>query len=223
MLQTTTLKFLSEIKNHNNKEWMDENRSAYEAAKKDFSEFTQKIILGISEFDESIAKANLDAKNCISRLNRDIRFSKDKTPYKTNFFSMINKGGKKSVFGCYYLQVEPNNNSFAGGGIYMPMPPELKKFREEIEYNFEEWERILDNKSFKKVFPNGIQSPETLVRTPKGFEDDSPALEYLKMKGFYTLKNFTDEELQTKNVIKSILEDFKTLKPVIDFLNNAFQ
>lgn len=220
MITTSTLKFLKDLKKNNNKEWFDDNRKAYENAKTDFLEFTQHLINGVAKFDKNILNADLDPKKCITRLNRDIRFSNDKSPYKTNFFAMINQGGKKSSFACYYLQLQPEN-SFTGGGVYMPMPPDLQKFRQEIDYNFEEWKTIVENKSFKKVYEKGVQSPDTLSRPPKGFDISNPAIEYIKMKGFFTMNQLTDELLLSKNCIKTVLQNFETVKPMIDFLNKA--
>jgi uncharacterized protein (TIGR02453 family) len=220
MIQAATLKFLKDLKKNNAKEWMDDNRPSYEFAKQDYLEFTQALLNGIAKFDAAIEESNLQPKNCINRLNRDIRFSKDKTPYKTNFFTMVSKNGKKSNDAAYYFQLEPQQ-SFAGGGVYMPMPPELYKFRQEIDYNFEEFTKIVGNKSFKKLFTTGVQSPDNLVRVPKGFEEDSPAITYLKMKGFYAVSNITDEVLQSKNAVKTVLQHFETIKPMCDFLNRA--
>lgn len=220
MIQASTLQFLKELKKNNTKEWFDDNRTAYEDAKNSFLEFTQQLIIGVGKFDNNILKANLDPKKCITRLNRDLRFSKDKSPYKTNFFTMINQGGKKSSFACYYLQLQPDN-SFTGGGVYMPVPPDLQKFRQEIDYNFEEWKGILANKSFRKIYPKGIQSPETLSRLPKAYEESNPASEYLKMKGYFTTNQLTDELLQSKTCIKIVLQNLETVQPVINFLNRA--
>ena len=220
MIQLATLKFLADLKKNNNKEWFDANKKNYENAKNDFLEFAQTIIAGVSSFDDNIAKANLDPKKCITRLNRDVRFSADKSPYKTNFFLILNQGGKNSNNACYYLQLQPDS-SFAGGGVYMPMPPDLQKFRQEIDYNFIEWKKIVESKSFKKVFNDGVQAPETLSRPPKGFDANSEALEYLKMKGYFTTTKITDTEIKSKNVIKTILDSFETAKPLIDFLNKA--
>jgi uncharacterized protein (TIGR02453 family) len=220
MIQSTTIKFLDELKKNNNKEWFDKNKKVYQNAKNDFIEFTQNLILGVSSFDDNIAKANLDPKKCITRLNRDVRFSKDKSPYKTNFFLMLNQGGKNSNNACYYFQLQPNS-SFVGGGVYMPMPPDLQKFRQEIDYNFEDWQKIIENESFKKIFQDGVQAPETLSRPPKGFNANSEAIEYLKMKGYFTTKKISDDELQSKSIIKTVLESFETVKPMIDFLNSA--
>lgn len=221
MIQASTLAFLRKLKSNNNKPWFDANRALYDAAKADFIQFTALLLEGISKFDKEIAMAGLDAKKCISRINRDIRFSKNKDPYKSNFFALINKGGKKSVSAGYYFQLEPGNNSFVGGGVYMPMPPELHAFRQEIDYNFNEWQSIVEGKTFKKHFPGGVQAPEILSRPPKGYDLSNPAIEYLKMKGFYTFNPCSDKDLQSPTCIKKILDDYKTTLPMIEFLNRA--
>ena len=221
MINKSTLIFLKQLKANNNKPWFDEHRKEYELAKGNFIDFVNAVIKGIEKFDTNIALANLDAKKCISRINRDVRFSKNKDPYKTNFFALINQGGKKANTAAYYLELEPENNSFVGGGVYMPMPVDLQKFRQEIDYGFDEWKGIVESKSFKKIFPDGVQSPETLIRTPKGYDEENPAIGYLKMKGFYTFTKITDTDLQSKEVISKVLNCYETTKPMIDFLNRA--
>src|ERR1051325_10599551 len=129
MLQTTTLKFLKDLKKNNTKEWFDANRKAYESAKKDFEGLVESVIEQFCKKDEEIG--SLKPKDCMFRINRDIRFSKDKSPYKTNFGAFINKGGKKSIYAGYYFHCEPGEN-FVGGGLWMPMPDALKKVRQEI-------------------------------------------------------------------------------------------
>src|SRR5262245_24791864 len=129
MLQSSTLKFLRDLKKNNNKEWFDSNRKTYEAARKDFEAFLEKVLNKLSQSDDSIK--NLKPKDCLFRINRDIRFSKDKSPYKTNFGAYINRGGKKSIYGGYYFHCEPEQ-AFVGGGLWQPLPPELKKVRQEI-------------------------------------------------------------------------------------------
>lgn len=222
MIHSTTFDFLKNLKKNNNKEWFDKNRDAYEKAKKNFLEFTETLIDGISEFDENIYHAHLDAKSCVSRINRDIRFSKDKTPYKSNFFAIINQGGKKSPLGEYYFQLEPNE-SFLGGGVYMSEASILQKIRKEIDYHFDDFQEIVESKTFNKAFKDGIKSSSVLARPPKGYEADNPAIEYLKRKDFYTLKYLTDKELQSEKTITSILEGFATVYPLINFINQAFK
>jgi len=221
MIQASTLSFLRKLKSNNNKPWFDANRGLYDAAKADFLQFTSKLLAGISAIDMDIASAGLDPKKCISRINRDVRFSKNKDPYKSNFFALINKGGKKSNCAAYYFQLEPGNNSFVGGGAYMPMPPDLHAFRQEIDYNFDEWKSIVEGKLFKKTFPEGVQAPDVLSRPPKGYDENNPALAYLKMKGFYTFNSYSDKDLQSPACIKKMLADYKISSPLIQFLNRA--
>src|SRR4026207_2423805 len=147
MLQSSTLKFLKDLKKNNNKPWFDANRERYEEAKADFANFIQQVIDVHSKKDKTLA--SLKAKDCMFRINRDVRFSKDKSPYKTNFGASINKGGKKA-FGSagYYFHLEPGG-SFTGGGLYGPAPEELKKTRQEIDYNFTDFKKIIHSKKFR--------------------------------------------------------------------------
>ena len=218
MLQPATFKFLQALKKNNNKAWFDVNRSLYENAKADFAAAVDQLIAGIARFDEPIA--TLKAKDCMFRINRDVRFSKDKSPYKTNFGASFTPGGKKMNLAGYYFQCEPSRN-FAAGGYYMPMAPDLAKIRQEIDYNFDEWKKIINNKTFKKYFPKGIEGIESLVRPPKGYDENNPAIEFLKMKGFIVSTAFSDNDLLQKNAVKEIVKTFEAMKPLIDFLNRA--
>src|SRR5215467_2809578 len=170
MLQST-LQFLKNLKKNNNKPWFDSHRDQYDQAREDFSNFVQELIDRQSKNDPSIG--SLKAKDCIFRINRDIRFSKDKTPYKTNMGASINRGGKKSIFAGYYFHCEPGE-SFVGGGIWMPMPPELKKVRQEVDYCFDEFKKILISKKFKTVYGDLHKGDDMrLSKVPQGFEKDS--------------------------------------------------
>jgi len=220
MIPATTFKFLKELKKNNNKVWFDENRKLYESVKLDFYSVVDTLIAGIVKFDTSIN--GLAAKGCAFRINRDVRFSKDKSPYKTNMGASIAKGGKKINAAGYYFHCEPGQ-SFAAGGFYMPDAPQLAKIRQEIDYGFDEWKKIVESKVFKKYFVTGIEGIETLSRPPKGYDVSNPAIEYLKMKGFIVSRPFTDTELQNKNSIKEIVKTFEMMKPMIDFLNKAVE
>jgi uncharacterized protein (TIGR02453 family) len=215
-----TLDFLKKLKKNNNKDWFDANREKYDVAKQDFIQNTASLIKGISSFDEEFAAAEIEPKKCISRINRDIRFSKDKTPYKTNFFSIINQGGKKSNLAGYFFQLQPGN-SFVGGGVYMPESNDLLDIRKEIHYHLPEWKKIAEDKSFLKVFPDGVQSPEILTRVPKGFDANDPAEEYIRMKGFFTYLTFSDEELMSGKAEKKIFKAYESTLPLIRFINKA--
>lgn len=217
MLQPSTLKFIKELKKNNNKAWFDVNRKTYEAAKADFISFVDTLIPAIAKFDPAVS--SLKAKECIFRINRDIRFSKDKSPYKTNMGTYINPGGKKVNTPGYYFHCEPGQN-FAAGGLYVPAPEDLAKVRQEIDYNFEEWKKIIHHKAFKKYFAK-VDGIEILSRPPKGYSEDNPAIEFLKMKSFIVSRPLTDAQLTDKNLVKEVAKTFETMKPMIDFLNHA--
>ncbi len=217
MLQSSTLKFLKDLKKNNNRPWFEAHRKQYEQAKDDFLLITEKIITGIALFDAPIAL--LKPKECTFRINRDVRFSKDKSPYKINIAGYFNKNGKKGMGAGYYLHIEPGN-SFAAGGLWMPEPANLAKIRQEIDYSFDEWKKITGNLSFKKAFSEGVKG-EALVRPPKGYVDTNPAIKYLKLKSFIVTKAFSDIEIQDKSFVKNVTNTFKTVKPLIDFLNAA--
>lgn len=222
MIENKTLNFLKKLNSNNSKEWLDENRSDYNFAKNNILAMTQSLIDQVSNFDSGIEKVDLDPKKCITRLNRDLRFSKDKTPYKTDYYIVLNQKGKNSSSAFYYVHIEPNN-CFVGGGVYNPQPNELKKIRNKINNSFGEWHKIISNKEFEKKFSNGIHNSGILLRSPKGFDDDNPAIEFLKMKGFYTQENITDEEMQSNLVLEKIIDYFKYVKPLVDYLNDAIE
>jgi len=220
MLQSATIKFLKDLKNNNNKPWFDANRKRYEEAKTDFAGFIQKVIDQHSKKDPTIK--NLVAKDCMFRINRDVRFSKDKSPYKSNFGASINKGGRKALHTAgYYFQVQPGRH-FAGGGIWMPEPDELKKVRQEIDYNFADFKKIVGSKKFKSVYGDLDRSAEFLLsRVPKGYEPDNPAADYLKLKSFVAISFFTDADLVSKDLVKKTVAALEALQPLIEFINNG--
>ncbi len=219
MLQLSTVKFLKELAKNNNKPWFDANRKKYEEAKTDFSNFIQRVIDKHGKKDIGIA--NLKAKDCMFRINRDVRFSKDKSPYKNNMGAYINQGGKKSLFGGYYFHCQPGE-SFVGGGLWMPMPPELKKVRQEIDYNFDAFKKIIGSKKFKSIYGDLSRDAEyVLMRLPKGYETDNPAAEYLKLKSFVAMTPLKDAELNSSDLEKKVVTAFETLQPLLEFINHG--
>ena len=219
MLHSSTIKFLKDLKKNNNKPWFDANRKVYETAKQNFAEFIEAVIKKHAQKDASIS--HLTPKDCMFRINRDVRFSKDKSPYKSNFGASINSGGKKSLTAGYYFHLEPGE-CFVGGGIYMPMPEELKKLRQEIDYNFSDFKKIIGSKKFKSVYGDLDRSAEyTLSRVPKGYETDNPAAEYLKLKSYVAMVKFSDADLTSKELVKKTVAAFETLQPLLVFLNKA--
>ncbi|HVE60219.1 MAG TPA: DUF2461 domain-containing protein, partial [Chitinophagaceae bacterium] len=182
MLEAATLRFLSQLKKNNNRDWFEKHRPDYEAARLDFQNFIYLLIKDLGKTDPSIA--GLNAKDCLFRINRDIRFSKNKLPYKTNMGASIKRGGKKSPFCGYYFHCEPGA-SFIGGGLWMPEAESLKKLRQEIDYNFEEFRNIINDKKFKSAYGDLYKGEDvSLATAPKGYEKDHPAISYLKLKCF---------------------------------------
>lgn len=218
MLQVSTLKFLKELQKNNNKPWFDAHRQQYETAKAGFYAMVEKLIPAIAKFDAPIGQ--LAVKQCVFRINRDVRFSKNKDPYKNNMACYFNHAGKNGLGAGYYLHIEPGK-SFAAGGIWVPEPQVLAGIRQEIDYNFTEWKKIVESRHFKKEFTEGIKSSEALVRPPKGYDEANPAIEYLKMKSFIVTKSFSDTDLQQKNFVAAVAKTFSNMKPLIDFLNTA--
>ena len=219
MLQAATLKFLRDLKKNNSKPWFDAHRPAYEAAKADFARFIQTVINQHARADKTIE--SLQAKDCMFRINRDVRFSKDKSPYKTNFGAFINRGGKKSIFAGYYFHCEPGQ-SFVGGGLYMPQPAELARVRQEIDYNFEAFSKIVKGKKFKSVYGDLSRDAEySLSRVPKGYEADHPAASYLKLKSLVALLPLDDKTIGSKGLVKTTTGAFEALRPLIEFVNES--
>jgi len=220
MLQSSTLKFLKDLKKNNNKPWFDKNRKVYEAAKTDFAAFIQTVIDLHGKKDNSIK--NLVAKDCLFRINRDIRFAKDKSPYKTNFGASINAKGKSAWDSAgYYFHLEPGG-CFTGGGIYMPPSDALKKVRQEIDYNFADFKKLIVSKKFKSVYGDLDKSKEFILsRVPKGYEADNPAAEYLRLKSYIAMIKISDKDLTSKDLVKKTVAAFEALQPLIGFINAA--
>lgn len=221
MIQANSLKFLKNLVRNNNKPWFDAHRTEYETARKDFGDFIQIVIDDFSKYEPDIS--TLEAKQCMFRINRDIRFSKNKMPYKRNFAASIKRGGRKSIFAGYYFHLEPGN-SFAGGGVWMPLPEETRKIRQEIDYCWSEFQNIVTSRKFKTLFGDlergdGI----SLVNVPKGYMRDNPAADYLKLKSWYADREITDAELSSGALIKQTIKTFESIQPLIHFLNRAVE
>jgi uncharacterized protein (TIGR02453 family) len=221
MLQSSTLKFLKDLSKNNNKPWFDAHRKQYEDAKTDFADFVQTVIDKHGKKDPGMA--HLKAKDCTFRINRDVRFSKDKSPYKNNMGAYMNPEGKKSILGGYYFHCQPGQ-SFVGGGLWMPMPAELSKVRQEIDYNLDAFKKITGAKKFKAIYGDLSRDPEyVLTRVPKGYEADNPAASYLKMKSFVATTPLKDSELVSRELTKKVLDAFETLQPLLRFINESIK
>ncbi len=212
------LDFLSKLRENNNREWFQEHKPKYEEAKNEMLRGIASLIQEISSFDSDYIQT--EPKQCLFRIYRDVRFSKNKDPYKINMGGFIVKGGRKSGNAGYYLHLEPGN-SFVGGGIYGPDSAHLKAIREEIAYEGDVLQKILNTNKFKKYFSQ-IQG-DSLVRSPKGFDPESKYIDYLKMKSFTVLYPLNKEILESDHFIERIAPIFELMKDFNDFLNRSFQ
>lgn len=220
MLARTTLTFLKALDKNNNKPWFDAHRKEYEAAKLDFANLTGQVITQFGKKEPEIAL--LQPKECVFRINRDVRFSKNKAPYKNNMGASIKAGGKKSLTAGYYIHLEPGGKSFVGGGLYMPDATIVGKIRQEIDYNYAEFLKIVQNKKFVAQY-GGLDFSEgmSLVREPKGYEKDNPAIAYIKLKSWVATAPLSDTALQDKNLATQLTKAFEYLQPLISFLNEG--
>lgn len=213
------LNFLTDLAQNNTREWMQDNKKVYQQAKKEFEELTNEVIDEVAAFDPNIE--GLTPKDCVFRLNRDIRFSKNKSPYKLNFGASITKGGRRSHWAGYYLQIQPNGESFMAGGCYMPASEHLAKIRQEIDYNADDFRKLLASEDFKKQF--GTLVGEQVKTSPKGYKKDNPNIDLLRYKSFTMWHKVTDKQVLGKNYKKQIVEVFQAMKPINDFLNMAME
>lgn len=210
------LDFLRDLKKNNNRDWFHTNKSYYQEAKTEFETFASQLIAEIQSFDNEIGEQ--DVKKCVFRIYRDVRFSKDKSPYKINMGVFIVKGGKNSGNAGYYLHVEPNA-SFVGGGIYMPPSDILKKIRSEI-YNFtDEYKKITNNKKFISMF--GEVRGEKLKMPPKGFPKDFEEIDMLKLKSYTVMHNMPDKILLSPRLISETVNIFREMEMFNQFLNRG--
>ena len=215
-IEKDTLNFLSELERNNNRDWFNDNKHLYLKAKDNMENVVNQIISGVSDFDKSVER--LEAKNCIFRIYKDTRFSKDKTPYKTNIgASLVEKGPKTLNHAGYYIHIEPGK-SFLAGGVYMTEPKNLKVIREKIRAEGEAFLQIINKKSFRD---NLELRGDKLVKVPQGFDKDNPMGDYLKFKQFTVFHSLSDEDVVNENFIYRTVKIFKEIYPFNLFLNEA--
>jgi uncharacterized protein (TIGR02453 family) len=217
MQRSESLDFLAELAANNHKDWMDTQRARYQATRAGFLLLVEELLGELQERDESLR--SLEAKACLYRQNRDLRFSKDKSPYNPWLSAFMAEGGRHAEQAGYYIRLQPGNQSVVGGGLYCPSPDQLRKMRQEIDYNAAELKQITNAKDFKSYFV-AIQG-DMLSRPPKGYPADHPNLNLLKLKEYFALRRFTDEEVCSGNFIEEVKKTFLALEPFITFLNVA--
>jgi uncharacterized protein (TIGR02453 family) len=215
---TFILKFLKDIKSHNDRSWFEKNKERYLQAKQGFEVIVASLLKELTKFDPALG--GLDPRKLPFRIYRDVRFSKDKSPYKINMGAGFSPNGKLVQEPGYYLHFEPGNKSFVAGGIYMPDAGNLAKIRQEIDYNGDKLVKIFKKKSFRSLYP-ALDDFDKLKTVPKGYSKDHPNIELLKHRTFIVSASFTDKELAEKTFIKKAAKRCAEIKPMNDFIREA--
>lgn len=211
--------FLTQLQANNNREWFQENKKMYEMAKSEVELFVRSMIPEIARFDPSIQY--VEAKDCMFRIFRDVRFSKNKAPYKTNMGAWITSSGRKSPGPGYYIHIQPGE-SFLAGGVYMPEPDQLKRIRQEIYYNAKEFKSILADKRSKKFF-TGLSEMDKQKLAPRDFPKDFPDVDLLKHKHYTVDHPVTDQQINSEKLREIVVQVFEAMLPLNRFLFRAMQ
>ena len=208
--------FLNGLQKNNNRIWFEKNRSDYENAKATFESFVDELIVGFGKIEDL---KGVTAKDCIMRIYRDVRFSKDKSPYRTNMGAMIASGGKKSARLGYYLHLAPHNESMMAGGLYQAETGQLNKFRSAIDRNAQPFKAIINDKKFRQYF--GTLDGEKLKTAPQGYDRDHPEIELLRLKQIVAIHHVSDEKVFSPRFSAHVLDTFTVMKPFLDYLNSV--
>jgi uncharacterized protein (TIGR02453 family) len=208
--------FLGQLQQNNNRDWFQANKILYNEAKQEFEHISELLIHEVSKFDKDIT--GLLPKDCIYRIFRDVRFSSDKSPYKTNFGSYLSKGGRNAGYAGYYLHIEPGGSLLAGG-LYMPPSPVIRAVRKDIFEHISEFKEIISTPTFIKYFY--ALSADKLIGAPKGFPKDFRDIELLKYKSYVVVKMKTDMEMKNSNILSEMNVVFKAMYTFNRFLNEA--
>ena len=218
MIQPQTLDFLKELVENNNREWFQANKKLYDSARENVIELAASIIPKLHKVDPSVSD-ELDPKKCVMRIYRDIRFSKNKTPYKNNFGISLPTLGSKLGGVEYYLQIQPGK-SFIAGGYWMPEAEHLKAIRQEIDYNANDLKKVIDDKEFINLFGE-FRKQDQLKTTPKGYDADNENIGLLKLKSFIAWHPLTDKEVTGPKAADEIVKVCSRIYPLNVFLKNA--
>jgi uncharacterized protein (TIGR02453 family) len=210
--------FLDELARHNDKAWFNEHRPAYDTARSMFEQFIDGII---GELRESDHLQGLSARDCIARIYRDIRFSKDKSPYKINMGAMIAPGGWGASWLGYYISIQPHGQSMVAGGLYNPAPEQLNRFRQVIDQDASGFKEIIGARCFVDAF--GAVEGERLKTAPQGYDRAHPNIELLQLKQITAVHRFSDEEVLAGDFARQVVNHCQTLKPFLDYLADVLR
>lgn len=214
-LHTDTLSFLTELKTINNKEWFDANRERYELIRKQFLLIVDTLIQELSKHYPPLVGTT--SKECVFRINRDIRFSKNKEPYKNHLAAFMAPGGRKSTKPGFYFHIEPLGQSYIGGGVYKPHSTVLHSIRQEIDYNSDAFLKIVRANKFVKEFDGLFE--DRLHTVPKGYDKTNEMIEWLKYKSYFAGTSLSDELVSSQKFVTKCMDKYKAVLPLMRFLS----
>lgn len=219
MISKETLSFLDDLKTNNHRDWFLANKKRYDEYKKEYHQVISNLLEIMKPKDSSLEA--LEIKNCTFRINRDIRFSKDKSPYKTHMGIWLRSGSLQTEAPGYYVHIE-KDASFIGGGLYCPLPDQIQKIRKEINFFYDDLKEIVDDSSFKNVYGDFNRNENAVLKNPpRGYEKNNPAIEYLKLKSYTATRIISNADLAKKDFIETISNQLLVLKPLNEFINRA--
>lgn len=208
------IRFLEDLSRNNDREWFQANHVRYEQAKQQVIDLVQRLILEISEFDPSVK--GIRPQDCLYRIHRDLRFSKDKTPYKTHWGAYISKGGRQGLHCGYYLHITPGG-SFLAGGTYGLTPKQMREVKLSILDGMDEFTAIVEDEAFKATYPDIFR--ESLSRLPSYIPKDTAHPEYFLAKAYFLKRDYKDGFFSKRDATGILATDCRTMKPILDFLN----
>ena len=218
-LPSSVLTFLEDIRDNNNRAWFEANRARYEAARSAFLSFVEFMIVAVQAVDPGVGEQ--EAAKCIYRMNRDIRFSPDKSPYKRHFGAFVAPGGRKSVLPGYYLHIQPGNESFFCTGNYGLSAELLKRLRTEVANFPEEWDAIVTAPAFKERMT--LSDDEKLKTLPRGYVIEPRYQDYLKYKSLNAVARYSDNEVTSPGFGRRLKADIALGQPLNAFSRRALE
>jgi len=210
MIQKSTLDFLKKLRNNNDRDWFNAHKDQYKAAKANVEKFIQEVEMGLNETD-------VIETHKLYRIYRDIRFSRDKTPYKTYLSGYFRRAGAERR-GGYFFSIEPGR-SMAGGGFYGPNKEDLKRIRKEFEMDGQTIKKIIETPQFVDTF--GELKGDGVKTAPQGFSRDHPNIELIRKKQFYAMRQFADEEVLSEDFVGKVVETYRAIRPFFDYMSEV--
>jgi uncharacterized protein (TIGR02453 family) len=217
-IEQETINFLRNLATNNNREWFQSHKIEYQKARANFGDLISDILVSLQAEEPRLS--GLMVGDCVFRIYRDVRFSKNKSPYKTHFSAAINRGGRKAIYPGYYLHIQPADESFIAGGLFKPPNPVLRAVRQEIDYNLSDFKAILGESDFRNTF--GRLWPDMLKTVPRGYDKGNPALEFLRYRSFIATHPISDKLLESEGFLDYVLHVFRQLRKLNSFLELPF-